>query len=72
MIGYIRVGLDSSSQEMLVTEMRVCHLSRHMALQEIYEANRFLLFCEVKIHTVPEGHDVQAVGVRIVLEEQLL
>lgn len=68
MIGYIRVGLDSSSQEMLVTEMRVCHLSRHMALQEIYEANRFLLFGEVKIHTVPEGHDVKAVGVRIMLE----
>ena len=50
----------------------MCHLSRYMALQEIYEANRFLLFSEVKIHTVPESHDVKAVGVRIVLEQQLL
>ena len=49
----------------------VCHLSRNVALQEVDEANRFLLLSEIKVHTVSECHDVQTVGVRVVLQQQL-
>jgi hypothetical protein len=43
-----------------------------VTLQEIYKPDGFLLLSEVKVHAVPECHDVEAVRVRVMLQQQLL
>jgi hypothetical protein len=43
-----------------------------VALQEVYKPDGFLLLSEVEVHAVSECYDVEAVRVRIVLQQQLL